>query len=99
MKKLDIVAVKWFDSIHKAGWLFDEDLSEFIKEGQPIFITIGILVHQSDEFLVVVQSVGNGQFDAAMKIPVKSIRSCIPIGDVTVDSDFDFKLADKGEEV
>lgn len=68
------VEIVWEDShLSVGGWHSRKSHLKWAKQGHCRIVTVGLLTKKTKYFLTVVQSVGQDQVNAAIKIP----RTCV----------------------
>lgn len=71
------VEVEWVDSCHTNGWISEETFNERFVDTDDLLLkcrTIGELLRETDQALVIAQSVSSeGQVDSVMVIPRRSV--------------------------
>jgi len=73
---LKVVHVQWEDPCHaESGWIPKADFIRWIQEGATPADTVGILAYESDDFVVVIQSIGDGTVADGVKITRSAIKS------------------------
>lgn len=70
-----VVRVHWRDAANFSGWHSLDEISNLASEQSPLMQTLGWLIFQSDEFILVAQSVGNKSAADILKIPSTYIES------------------------
>lgn len=69
-----VVRVHWRDAATFVGWHNLEEISNIARERSPLMKTLGWLIFQSDEFILVAQSVGEKSAADICKIPSSYIE-------------------------
>jgi|GEM_PF-1374830 len=80
---LKVVHVQWVDPCHaESGWMPKEDFIRWIKEGATPADTVGILAYEAKDFIIIIQSIGNGVVADGVKITRSAITNIKVIGKV-----------------
>jgi hypothetical protein len=87
---LKVVHVIWFDPCHaESGWMPKDDFIAWIKKGPSQADTVGLLVYESDEFIIVLQSIGNGVVADGVKITRSAIKSIKELAELPLTLDLE----------
>ena len=71
---LPVLRVDWIDADSPAGhWLTDDDFQEWVESDTCICSTVGFLVHEDDEVLILLQSGHRDGRAGAFRIPKVAI--------------------------
>ena len=67
-----IIEVEWVDSHSHSGWGTKKEYLKDVQSRTPI-ISVGFLFSETEDYLCLVQSYGNKQYESVIQIPIKSI--------------------------
>ena len=77
-KEYKEVRVHWEDATHRSGWHSVDELQDIINEGFMVE-TLGWLVHEDDDCIVVAQSVSRYRMAELSRIPKAYIKDRMEI--------------------
>ena len=82
-----VVSVKWVDAEARGGpgWEDPEDMVEFALRPLATVQTVGLLIHECEQFIAVTDSRGPDQVGAVQKIPkawITAMEFMVPSDDV-----------------
>lgn len=71
-----MVYIKWVDAIciGSSGWNDPSELDDWAYADPPIMHTMGYLIHSTDDYVVVVDSIGPNEVGCANKIPTAMVQ-------------------------
>ena len=75
-----VVKVKWIDSCPLHGWNSKESFANFCEEANYECLSVGLLVFEDDNFIVLLQTIGIYQVSETMKIPKVAIKEMHKLG-------------------
>lgn len=82
---MKVVHVQWEDpGFSQHGWLQCGEFAEWAKSGIPRSDSVGLLAYESDNYIVLVQSVGETQVADGLKINRASIKSIQELGETDI---------------
>lgn len=85
---LKVIRVRWVDpSFSEDGWISHRQLANWIKEQPATMDSVGMLVHESDECIVILQSISEGTVAAALQITRTAIVEVIELCEVDLTLD------------
>lgn len=85
---MKVVHVIWVDPCHaESGWMPKQDFIRWIREGETPADTVGVLAYEHDDFIVIVQSVGNGVVADGVKITRSAIKEIRELAEVPLTLD------------
>lgn len=71
-----MVIVKWTDTqIENSGWMDYQSFENWCKQGLIICESAGFLIFENDDFIVIAQTVFEGDVSEAIKIPKAIIKT------------------------
>lgn len=78
-----IVLVVWTDTISNSGWKQAEDIDDWTKENTWLVHTVGYLIRETEEFVVIAASwaMEEKQYGSLIKIP-RAWAKVIPLTDL-----------------
>lgn len=79
---MKIVHVKWVDAAHISGWRSVRVMKEFIEEDLNPVDSVGMLIHEDDKKVVLIQTNGSNEVMGLFEIPKGCIKSIKKIGKV-----------------
>ncbi len=80
---LKVVHVTWEDPCFAgSGWMTKSDYETWLKDGLAPSDSVGILAHECDSFIVLLQSIGDDQVADGIKISRSAIRSIKELGEI-----------------
>lgn len=78
-----VVMVKWEDPCFSSdGWMPTQHFFDWVKEPPPETVSVGVLVHEDDSFIVISQSFGERQIADSVKITRSAIKECREIAQI-----------------
>jgi hypothetical protein len=78
-----VLMIKWEDPCFASdGWMPTQDFLQWIKEPPPQTISVGVLVHENESFIVISQSFGERQIADSIKITKSAIKECTEIAQI-----------------
>jgi hypothetical protein len=85
---LKVVHVTWEDPCFAgSGWMTQDDFYAWVKADAARSDSVGILAYETDQFIVLIQSVGENQVADGIKISRGAIRSIKELGDIPLTLD------------
>lgn len=89
---MKVVHVQWEDpAFAQSGWMQKPEFEEWVKRGIAQSDSVGLLAYETDDYIVLVQSVGRTQIADCVKINRASVKSVREIGHV----DIELKIGDE----
>lgn len=83
---MKVVHVIWKDPAHThSGWLTKADFNDWLNEGIKPIDSVGMLAHETNDFIVLLQSVGNDNVADAVMISRSAIQEIRVIGEVEIE--------------
>lgn len=84
-----IYMVEWEDCESMEGWQFEKDIEDFFKRPLSIMLSVGWLLQQNDDWVILAQSVDLNQEDGfkagdLMKIPRRMISKILEVNPLVV---------------
>lgn len=80
---LKVVHVEWEDPCFaRSGWMTQSDFSDWIHAPPAPSDSVGILAYESENYIVLLQSIGKNQVADGLKITRSAIRSITELGTV-----------------
>jgi hypothetical protein len=85
---MNVVHVKWVDpAFSHNGWMFKSDFQDWIQTGATKADTVGLLAYECEDFIVVLQTVGEDQVADAVKIARPCITDMQVIAEAGIELD------------
>jgi len=82
---MKIVHVTWKDpAFAQSGWMTKDEFHEWVDEGLAPGDSVGLLAHESDEMIVLLQTIGKNQVADAVKISRSAIVEIRELGEAGV---------------
>jgi hypothetical protein len=75
IKKPKATQIRWMDSEAAPGWHDELEVKDYIEQPLSIFKTLGWLLYDTDDFVVLAMTKDKTRFGELMKIPRKMIVS------------------------
>lgn len=86
---LKVVKISWFDpAFSRAGWMNLGEAKDFISRPSSRCDTVGHLVHEDDERIVLAMSVGEDQLGDMISILKANIKSMETLAEIDIDIAF-----------
>ncbi len=80
---LKVVHVKWKDPCFAhSGWMNQSDFEQWLEDDLPPSDSVGILAHENENFIVLLQSIGENQVADSIKISRSAIEIIKELGEV-----------------
>lgn len=87
---LKVVHVTWKDpAFSNSGWMDRDEFEKWAKSDLPDSDSVGMLAHEAEEYIVLVQSVGKVEVADSVKISRSAISEIREIGEVPITLEFD----------
>ena len=82
---MKVVHIKWKDpAFAQSGWMTKDEFHEWVEKGLAPSDSVGLLAHESDEMIVLLQTVGENQVADAVKISRSAIMELKELGEVDI---------------
>lgn len=89
---LRVVHVHWKDpAFSRNGWMSHKHFVRFARQGYVPADTVGILAHEDEECVVILQTLGVSQVTGAVKITRSAIAKMVDVGTVDLELDIDWE--------
>jgi len=80
---LKVVHVTWKDPCFaQSGWINQTEFEEWLEKDLPPSDSVGILAHENDSFIVLLQSIGDNQVADGIKISRAAIEKIRELGEI-----------------
>lgn len=89
---MKVVHVTWEDPCFaRSGWMTQSEFTDWLHAPPAPSDSVGVLAYETDDYIVLLQSIGDGQVADGIKITRSAIRSIKELGSVPLSlevSDF-----------
>lgn len=90
---MKLVKVGWYDARWYGGW---EDFELYKSVGLSKIITRGILIEETDTYIVVIQSDHDNRANGGMVIPKNSIFGIVELSDIDLQDPLKWEWKNEG---
>jgi len=94
MKQYPLVEVVWLDAEEKGeiGWNDTKELIRYAKKSCPTMRTVGYLVHEGDEHIALLSTIGPDECSTLEKIPLSFLKSLTYLQPIQKENESDANL-------
>jgi hypothetical protein len=76
-----IWVIIWKDAVTEGGggWVSESEVEQIAKAELPIMYTVGFVLHESQDYICVSDSIGESETGSITKIPKGMVVSCVSL--------------------